>query len=168
MTLNFVSFWARKIIFTSKWGRISPEIDWCHCPAQICPFRHKLAHLLDKIDINLYKVKCQVRTLCTPTTPAAVLFGLGPKFPHFLIWKNTFRITRIWLNKCFMYWGGTWQSWLHTPWDSYRPINKEFEKSHLANVKFRANPGLIHLKFKFWLFQACKRSLYIFGPKTKK
>ena len=38
--------------------------------------------LVDKIDKYLYKVKCQVKTLSAP-----VLFGLGPKIPHFLLWK---------------------------------------------------------------------------------
>ena len=75
MTLIFVSFWARKIIFTSKWGRISPEIDWCHCPAQLCPFRHKLAHSGGQNDKNLYEAKCQVRTLwATPPQKLTVLW----------------------------------------------------------------------------------------------
>ena len=33
-------------------------------------------------------------------------------------------------------WVGTCQSWLHTPWDSFRATNEEFEKSDLANVKY--------------------------------
>ena len=46
--------------FTSKWGKIPPEIDWGHCPALRCPFQI----IVDKIDKNLYEVKCQLRTLC--------------------------------------------------------------------------------------------------------
>ena len=42
---NSVKFWARKMLFSFKWVRISPEIDWRHyegaSPAPTCIVRHQ-------------------------------------------------------------------------------------------------------------------------------
>ena len=66
MTLNFVSFGLEKLYLLQNGVEFHQKLIGAIV-------RHKCAHsgtnwpiLVDKIDKNLYEVKCQVRILCAP------------------------------------------------------------------------------------------------------